>query len=343
MCAAKAYLAQWKGAAPNDADSFRFVVMSDDTGGAVSGQWEEAVKEINLLKPDFVMSVGDFIEGYITDTDELTAMWNKFDAKVKKLDAPFYYCPGNHDVSNPVMQKMWIARYGVGGKTYYSFDYRGCHFVVLDTATPMFMSDLLFTSDFMKEQLAWLKKDLASAESTKHVFAFYHVPLPQTGFGGWREFVKLFPAGKTTVFNGHFHQLSYSKPDGIPTYILGPTGALCSGAADDVPNRELGMFRMFAHVAVSSGAPSIAMLPLHEVLPGDYVLRSFSGALHRQNLAAKVVDVSERRNGVDELLQRSGLAATGRCLLGRAGMGSSPSFGGGDQSSETAYGVEIRA
>ena len=216
--------AQWKGAAPNSADSFRFVVMSDDTGSAVAGQWEEAVREVNLLKPDFVMSVGDCIEGYITDTDDLTAMWNKFDAKVKKLDAPFYYCPGNHDVSNPVMQKMWIARYGAGGRTYYSFDYRGCHFVVLDTATPMFMSDLLFTSDFMKEQLAWLKKDLASAENAKHVFAFYHVPLPQTGYGGWRELVKLFPAGKTTVFNGHFHQLSYSKPDGIPTYISAPPG-----------------------------------------------------------------------------------------------------------------------
>ena len=38
------------------------------------------------------------------------------------------------------------------------------------------------------------------------------------------------------------------------------------------------MFRMFAHVAVSNGTPSIAMLPLHEVLPGDYILRSFSGA-----------------------------------------------------------------
>jgi len=277
--------ARWKGAAPNTGDSFRFIVMSDNTAAPVPGELEEAVREINLLKPDFVMSVGDLIQGYTegdlvpgftTDTNVLTMMWDAVNAQLKKLDAPFYYCPGNHDISNPVMREAWLAQYGVDGKSYYSFDYRDCHFVVLDSATPAFMPD------YAKEELAWLAKDLASAGSAKHIFVFYHHPQLENK-AAWAELVKLFPVGKTTVFNGHTHNLSYSEPDGIPTYVLAATGGIVNIGSylrrqGDIPNRELGMFRMFAQVSVDNGIPSVAVLPLHEVLPGDYIRKNFVDA-----------------------------------------------------------------
>ena len=46
----------------NDPDHFQFAIVSDRTGGHRPGVFEDAVKKLNLLQPEFVMSVGDLIE-----------------------------------------------------------------------------------------------------------------------------------------------------------------------------------------------------------------------------------------------------------------------------------------
>src|SRR5688572_4625479 len=51
----------------NDPKHFQFVVVSDRTGAVRPGVFEEAVRKINLLQPEFVMSVGDLIMGYSTN------------------------------------------------------------------------------------------------------------------------------------------------------------------------------------------------------------------------------------------------------------------------------------
>ena len=43
----------------NDPDNFQFVIVSDRTGGNRPGIFEDAVKKINMLYPEFVLSVGD--------------------------------------------------------------------------------------------------------------------------------------------------------------------------------------------------------------------------------------------------------------------------------------------
>src|SRR5580692_1064901 len=55
----------------NDADTFHFVVVSDRTGGHRARIFSQAVQQINLLQPAFVVSVGDLIEGYTKDTARL--------------------------------------------------------------------------------------------------------------------------------------------------------------------------------------------------------------------------------------------------------------------------------
>ena len=47
----------------NDPDNFQFAVISDLAGGNRPGVFPAAVDLLNLLQPEFVMSVGDFIEG----------------------------------------------------------------------------------------------------------------------------------------------------------------------------------------------------------------------------------------------------------------------------------------
>lgn len=39
------------------------------------GVFERDVEVANLLRPDFVIQVGDCIEGYTADLDELTRQW----------------------------------------------------------------------------------------------------------------------------------------------------------------------------------------------------------------------------------------------------------------------------
>jgi predicted phosphodiesterase len=250
-------LAGWKGAAPNAPDAFRFVVMSDRTGDHAEGEWSAAVAQINLLRPDFVVCVGDLIEGYTDDADELQREWDELDAMTRELDAPFFYCPGNHDVTNDMMREYYIERHGVDGRAYYSFDFRGCHFVVLDI-TPSPRPRTLFD-----EEMAWLKDDLAAAADAKHVFVFYHEPLWEGKL--WPRIAEILPKDRTTVFNGHWHQLAYQLADGIPTYVLAGTAS-----AYETVSRASGEFRMFAQVTVNRGEPTIALVPLHETLPAEF-------------------------------------------------------------------------
>ncbi len=257
-------IAGWKGKDPNSTEAFSFVVVSDRTGAHVEGEWAAAVKQVNLLQPDFVICVGDLIEGYTEDQTKLTNEWDEFEAMTRKFEAPFFYCAGNHDVSNDLMWKIYRQRHGVDGKSYYSFDYRGCHFVVLDSNTAS------RKESFAKEQFAWLAKDLDRAKDAKHLFVFYHHAREEGVLWRhnnlWEQLRELLPVGKTTIFNGHWHYLNFELAEGIPTYVLAATGGL---VRSDMHPNEMD-FRMFAQVSVDQGKPTVALIPLHGILPGSY-------------------------------------------------------------------------
>lgn len=55
----------------NDPNRFQFAIVTDRTGGHRPGIFEDGVRKLNLLQPEFVMSVGDLIEGYTEDLAEL--------------------------------------------------------------------------------------------------------------------------------------------------------------------------------------------------------------------------------------------------------------------------------
>src|SRR3989304_1372389 len=97
---------------PEPTDEFRFVILGDRTGGAVWGLMPQAFREMNHLYPDFVISVGDLIDGYGDRPDEINQIWNEFDAEVANLKCPFIYVPGNHDIWNPTSRGIYEARYG---------------------------------------------------------------------------------------------------------------------------------------------------------------------------------------------------------------------------------------
>lgn len=94
----------------NDAENFQFAVISDQTGGKRPGVVPAAVDLLNLLQPEFVMSVGDFIEGYIEDEGQQKSQWEKVDESFKPLQMPLFFVMGNHDVNFDPSEQVWFDR-----------------------------------------------------------------------------------------------------------------------------------------------------------------------------------------------------------------------------------------
>ncbi|MCG8390810.1 MAG: hypothetical protein MJA30_35005, partial [Cytophagales bacterium] len=80
----------WNNIDWNDSkEQFQFAIVTDRTGGHRPGVFLEGMKRLNLLQPEFVMSVGDLIEGYTRDTDRLDAEWTEFMGFIDTLQMPF--------------------------------------------------------------------------------------------------------------------------------------------------------------------------------------------------------------------------------------------------------------
>src|SRR5689334_12304037 len=117
----------------NQPRNFQFAIVTDRTGGHRPGVFAEAVKKINLMQPEFVVSVGDLIEGYSEDSGQWALEWSEFQSKVQQLQMPFFYVPGNHDLTNPGMVANWARKFG---RTYYEFRYHDTLFVALNSEDP---------------------------------------------------------------------------------------------------------------------------------------------------------------------------------------------------------------
>src|SRR5581483_7209572 len=62
----------------NDERDFQLAIVSDRTGGHRAKVFSRAVEQLNLLQPEFVVSVGDLIEGYTKDVQRLGQEWREF-------------------------------------------------------------------------------------------------------------------------------------------------------------------------------------------------------------------------------------------------------------------------
>src|SRR5690606_28677875 len=102
----------------NDENNLSFAVVADRTNGHRNGIFERAVGQLNKLNTEFVISVGDFIEGYTTNWDKLDQQWSEFRIIIAPLKMPCFMVPGNHDLSNSTQESLWEDLYG---DNYYYF------------------------------------------------------------------------------------------------------------------------------------------------------------------------------------------------------------------------------
>lgn len=121
---------------------FSFGIVSDRTGRFRAGVFENAIAILNRMRPDFVMSVGDFVEGVcLEDQSEefLKAEWARIRPEIEKSIPPFFYVVGNHDFSEPGTEKVFPGLHkrtkaiwkGMFGTDYYWFIYKTEKIIIL--------------------------------------------------------------------------------------------------------------------------------------------------------------------------------------------------------------------
>ncbi|XID91499.1 metallophosphoesterase family protein [Paenibacillaceae bacterium WGS1546] len=111
---------------------YDFAFISDRTGGAVHGMFEKGLEAVKKLNPDFVVSIGDLVEGYWTDEAEAHEEWDRIDPLLSGLGVPVFQTVGNHDYGTEAMIRVWRERKGID---YYAFRYDRTLFLVANTET----------------------------------------------------------------------------------------------------------------------------------------------------------------------------------------------------------------
>jgi hypothetical protein len=243
----------------NDPADFQFVIVSDRTGGHRARVFSQAVEQINLLQPEFVLSVGDLIEGYSEDRPRVEGEWRELQGYVNQLQMPFFYVPGNHDVGNPTSGKVWQEKFG---RRHYHFVYRDVLFLVLNS------EDLArATGGIGEEQLDYARKALEENKGVRWTVVAVHRPLwasPDLDRNGWLSVERALAGRPYTVFAGHLHRFRKYVRHGQNYYQLATTGG-----GSRLRGVRYGEFDQIAWVTMKKDGPVIANILLDGVYDAD--------------------------------------------------------------------------
>ena len=276
----------------NDPDDFRFAIVPDRSGGDYRGAFTNALRCVNLMHPDFVMSVGDLIEGFAGDANGFRRQQDELTNMVSRVRAPFFYVIGNHDINRPtewapngkkISEQVWKEYFG--DQTYHSFVYKNCLFLVLNTQdgredAPHYQVGML------PKQYEWVRKTLAKHKDVRWTFFFMHHPI-EWKRDSWQRLEKeVLSQRKYTVFAGDWHCYFHVKRNGRNYYILSVAGGVCgwynnhkepnAPTSPKVAGPEYGEMDHITWVTMTADGPEVVNLCLDGILPGDYLNRATS-------------------------------------------------------------------
>src|SRR5215469_4714173 len=218
--------------------------IADQHAPRAADNLRHAVEMINSRHPDAVVLSGDIGEN--------PQAWADAKHILKKLKAPLYYAPGNHDVHS-----RDVDRYrSVFGKDYYTFDVKGITFVVIDSELlgdfdvyeakrPMPLPPQ--TEDESERMLGWLaglrnpdRDDGGDQRKRQRVFiGVQHIPLFRDGSFPdpkpyWvvndpyrsQELKLLHELGIKHMLVGHWHNGRVFEKEGITWHVAPSTAWL---------------------------------------------------------------------------------------------------------------------
>lgn len=245
----------WTQTDPNyDAQAIRFAVFSDLTGGEREDVFSVAVEQMNLLRPELIVNVGDLIEG-AADQKEIDRQWQSFDDRADRSTAPILYTGGNHDLLGVEVREAWERR---NGPRYYHVRYRDVLFLILDTEdhslervreiAGMQQQAIKIAKEsgweaFAETEYANLPEDetgmispaqarymrdaIADNADVKWTFILMHkAPWANDDMATWQSIEAALGEQPYTVFNGHRHTYEHTRRNGRDYIRLATTGGV---------------------------------------------------------------------------------------------------------------------
>jgi hypothetical protein len=262
----------------NDPCRFQFAIVTDRTGGHRPGVFMDGVNKLNLMQPEFVMSVGDLIEGYTLDTSELRRQWDEFESFVDHLEMPFFYVPGNHDITNAVMEEVWLKRFGA---TYYHFTYKDVLFVCLNSEDQRRGAG---RGTFSDEQFKYVKKVLEQNKEVRWTMIFMHQPLwHQRDTKRWNDMEQLLAQRNHTVYAGHEHRYVKRTRNNGKYFTLATTGG-----GSGLRGAELGEFDHMMWVTMTDNGPIMANLDLNGIWTEDVVTEETKSLIEKFSVQSPI-------------------------------------------------------
>jgi 3',5'-cyclic AMP phosphodiesterase CpdA len=235
------------------ANDFHFAIMGDRTGLGSAQVYERVWKEIGQLHPDFVINVGDTIQGM---NDSLAAAeWEELHRLWRSAPYPLYFTPGNHDIWNDFSRRLYEQQ--TGRPAFYSFNFQNAHFTVLDNSISLELSD---------QQHRFLEDDLKANPDRAPKFVFFHKPfwiLPlKLGSGEFPLHRLARQYGVNYVVCGHVHQLIRIQRDGVVYLDVGSSGGNMERGTSRGQGFAQGWFYQYVWVAVNGARAQLQVAEL---------------------------------------------------------------------------------
>ena len=170
-----------------EGDGFSFAFLTDihlqpERGAEAGFQW--AIKEVNKLNPDFVITGGDLVMDVLNQSyGRSDSLYNLYEELSGKFDMTVYNTMGNHENYGWQRNEEGIEQHPEYGKQmyeqrigprYYSFDHKGWHFIILDDV--YLKEPGVYAGKVDDEQLAWIIRDLEGIDKNTPIVISAHIP-----------------------------------------------------------------------------------------------------------------------------------------------------------------------
>jgi predicted phosphodiesterase len=232
-------------------EKIRFGLMGDRTGKATPGVYEAVAIRIITEKPEFIINIGDSIEGRNEATAE--AEWAEMQAIWKVYGStPHYFTPGNHDIWSDWSENLYTRITGFNPR--YSFTHKACHITVLDNSRSGALDDT---------EVEFLRQDLREHRDVPLKMIFFHKPywLPFMAVGsGEFELHRLCREyGVRMVISGHLHRLLRYERDDVCYACIGSSGGTIAGGVTQGGGFENGWFYQYGVMEASAEGLSLTI------------------------------------------------------------------------------------
>jgi len=195
---------------------------------------QDFVIHSNREQLDFIIHLGDFKDEGLLQQEENTVKYlEKLEAIYNQFKGAKYHCVGNHDLDSITKQTFLskITNTGISkNQSYYSFDLKNWHFIVLDSNyTPEGVDHFMkIDATFWERpnippiELDWLRNDLHNTKFPSIIFC--HHPLFEVYHGKFTMFVRNYQEAQDLInksgkvkacFHGHIHEEMHRLIDDV--------------------------------------------------------------------------------------------------------------------------------